>query len=71
MSNQGQGSLHHGSISFKYQNKIIVLKITRPSIVTRFCMFCAYTRPGYKVSVYMTIGPLVFHFYREFKILNS
>ena len=22
-------------------------------------MFCAYTRPGYQVSVYRTIGPLV------------
>ena len=22
-------------------------------------MFCAYTRPRYQVSVYMTIGPLV------------
>ena len=25
----------------------------------RFCMFCAYTRPRYQVSVYRTIGPLV------------
>ena len=23
------------------------------------CMFCAYTRPEYQVSIYMTIGPLV------------
>ena len=23
-------------------------------------MFCAYLRPRYQVSVYMTIGPLVF-----------
>ena len=23
-------------------------------------MFCAYTRPRYQVSVYRTIGPLVF-----------
>ena len=25
----------------------------------RICMFCAYTRPRYQVSVYRTIGPLV------------
>ena len=24
-------------------------------------MFCAYTRPRYQVSVYRTIGPLVFN----------
>ena len=27
--------------------------------LSRFCMFCAYTRPRYQVSVYRTIGPLV------------
>ena len=27
--------------------------------VSRFCMFCAYTRPRYQVSVYRTIGPVV------------
>ena len=25
-------------------------------------MFCAYTRPRYRVSVYRTIGPLVQHY---------
>ena len=29
------------------------------AILSRFCMFCAYTRPRYQVSVYRTIGPLV------------
>ena len=29
------------------------------SFLSRFCMFCAYTRPRYQVSVYRTIGPLV------------
>ena len=46
--------------SFRYQNKKNFSKITWPSsIVTRFCMFCAYTRPRYQVSVYRTIGPQV------------
>ena len=27
--------------------------------VSRFCLFCAFTRPRYQVSVYRTIGPLV------------
>ena len=27
--------------------------------VFRFCLFCAFTRPKYQVSVYRTIGPLV------------
>ena len=26
---------------------------------SRFCLFCAFTRPRYQVSVYRTIGPLV------------
>ena len=26
---------------------------------SRFCLFCAFTRPKYQVSVYRTIGPLV------------
>ena len=26
----------------------------------KICMFCASTRPRYQVSVYRTIGPLVF-----------
>ena len=29
------------------------------AIFSRFCMFCAYTRPRYQMSVYKTIGPLV------------
>ena len=33
------------------------------AIVSRFCMFCAYTRPRYQVSVYRTIGPLVCLFF--------
>ena len=28
-------------------------------IVSRFCLFCAFTMPRYQVSVYRTIGPLV------------
>ena len=28
-------------------------------VFSRFCMFCAYIRPRYQVSVYRTIGPLV------------
>ena len=27
-------------------------------ILIRFCMFYAYTRPRYQVSIYRTIGPL-------------
>ena len=27
--------------------------------VSTFCLFCAFTRPIYQVSVYRTIGPLV------------
>ena len=30
-----------------------------PPFLSRFCMFCAYTRPRYQVSIYRTIGPLV------------
>ena len=30
---------------------------------SRFCMFCAYSRPKYQVSVYRTIVPLVAIFY--------
>ena len=26
-------------------------------------MFCAYTRPRYQVSIYRTIGPLVFNIF--------
>ena len=29
-------------------------------IFSRFCMFCALLRPRYQVSVYRTIGPLVY-----------
>ena len=29
------------------------------AILSRFCMFCAFTTPRYQVSVYKTIGPLV------------
>ena len=29
-------------------------------------MLCAYTRPRYQVSVYRTIGPLVFIFFSFF-----
>ena len=29
------------------------------------CMLCAYTRPRYQVSVYRTIGPLVFLLLRQ------
>ena len=28
--------------------------------LTRFCMFCAYTRPRYQVNVYSTVGSMVF-----------
>ena len=31
-------------------------------------MFCAYTRPRYKVSVYRTIGPLVFIMHQSLEI---
>ena len=27
-------------------------------VFPRLCIFCAYTRPRYQVSVYRTIGPL-------------
>ena len=30
-------------------------------VLSRFCMFYAYTRPRYQVSIYRTIGPLVYH----------
>ena len=28
-------------------------------VFSRFCMFCANTRPRYQVSIYRTIGPLI------------
>ena len=31
------------------------------TLFSRFCLFCAYMRPRYQVSVYRAIGPLVFH----------
>ena len=31
----------------------------------RICMLCAYTRPRYQVSVYRTIGPLVFFLFSK------
>ena len=31
-------------------------------VFTRVCIFCAYTRPRYQVSIYRTIGPLVYFF---------
>ena len=34
------------------------VKVAQP-FLSRFCMFCAYTRPRYQVSIYKTIGPLV------------
>ena len=40
--------------------KDLYSKISRPSIITRFCMFCAYTRLRYQVSLYRIIGPPVF-----------
>ena len=58
MCNQGQGFLDHGPISFR---KLVVLKITQ-QFVTRLCIFCAYTRQRYQVSVYRTISPLVLFF---------
>ena len=36
--------------------------ITQP-FVTGYCMFCAYTRPRYQVSINSTIGPLVFIYF--------
>ena len=33
--------------------------------VSRFCLFCAFTRPTYQVSIYRTIGPLVYQFTAE------
>ena len=39
-------------------NNLLYSKTTRP-FVTRFCMFCAFTRPRCQISVYRTIGPLV------------
>ena len=32
----------------------------------RFCMLCVFTRPRYRVSVYRTIGPLVYNIYLLF-----
>ena len=34
-------------------------------------MFCAYTRPRYQVSVYRTIGPLVFFIIQGYWSLSS
>ena len=39
--------------------KVTVKVISWPCFFSRFCIFCAYTRPRYQVSVYRTIGPLV------------
>ena len=36
-----------------------------------FCLFCAYTRPRYQVSVYMTIDPLFFFLDFHFFNLSS
>ena len=39
-----------------------------------FCMFCAYTRPRYQMSIYRTIGPLVLFagvFFSLFVFLGS
>ena len=32
---------------------------------SRFCLFCAFTRLRYQVSVYRTIGPLVSSYHRH------
>ena len=37
------------------------------AILSRFYMFCAYTRLRYQVRVYRTIGPLVYIY--EVKVL--
>ena len=37
--------------------------------LSRFCMFYAYTRPRYQVSVYKTIGPLVNMLEKNFTFL--
>ena len=34
--------------------------------VSRFCLFCAFTRPRYQVSVYRTIGHLVLFHHRKY-----
>ena len=43
-----------------YIIRVITVKVCLKSFLSRFCMFCAYTRPRYQVSVYRIIGPLVF-----------
>ena len=42
---------------FKFNVKVCLV------ILTRFCMFCSYTRPRYQVSVYRTIGSLLVFFF--------
>ena len=46
---------HHSDIKIKNC-------CTQKPLVTRFCMFCAYDRHRYQVSIYRTIGPLVFSY---------
>ena len=38
-------------------------------VLSRFCMFYAYTRPRYQVSDYRTIGPLVSYFALKHRLL--
>ena len=40
----------------KLNERLSVIKVKVCSVILiRFCMFCAYTRPIYQMSVYMTI----------------
>ena len=39
---------------------LVYLEITQPFVI-RICMFCAFTRLRYQVSVYRYIGPLVIY----------
>ena len=46
--------------SYLYISYIVCTKKSRSYLcVIRLCMFCAYTRPRYQVSIYRTIGPLI------------
>ena len=39
--------------------------------LSRYCMFCAYTRPRYQVSVYRTIGPLIYFIFLEVVVVGG
>ena len=50
--------------------EILRSKFAQP-FLSRMCMFGAYTRPRYQVSVYRTIGPLVLNYSGGLNLFNG